>query len=103
MSTQDTQSLNMSFGNGHDEGTKFRVQLLTVYNAFMVRPMTMKEADVYTGVMRESICRHVDTLLEQGRIAIVRKRKCTVTGYPYVNEYTANPYLFPKSNQLKLF
>ena len=85
------------------QDTKFKAQLVKVHNAFMVKPMTMKEADIFTGVMRERICRHVDTLLEQGRIAIVRKRKCTVTGYPYVNEYTANPYLFPKTNQLKLF
>ena len=85
------------------QDTIFKVQLLKVYNAFKVKPMTMKEADVFTGVMRESICRHVGTLLEQGRIAVVRRRRCTVTGYPYVNEYTADPDLFPKSNQLVLF
>ena len=85
------------------QDTIFKVQLLKVYNAFKVKPMTMKEADVFTGVMRENICRYVDTLLEQGRIAVIRKRKCRVTGYPYVNEYTADPELFPKSNQLKLF
>ena len=65
--------------------------------------MTIKEADVFTGVMRENICRYVDILLEQGRIAVLRKRKCTITGYPYVNEYTGNSDLFPKSNQLELF
>lgn len=81
----------------------FKAQLLKIYNAFKVRPMTMKEADVFTGIMRENICRHVDTLLEQGRIAVIRKRRCTITGHPYVNEYTSDPNLFPKSNQLKLF
>lgn len=89
--------------NRQGQDKHFQVQLLKVYNAFMVRPMTIKEADIYTGVMSENICRHVDSLLEQGRIAVIRKRKCTVTGYPYVNEYTANPDLFPKSNQLELF
>tara|TARA_R100000935_G_scaffold21876_4_gene40474 strand:- start:22196 stop:22462 length:267 start_codon:yes stop_codon:yes gene_type:complete len=82
---------------------KFKAQLARVYKAFTEKPMTMKEADVYTGVMRENICRYVDTLLEQGRIAIIRKRKCTITGYPYVNEYTGNPDLFPQSNQLEMF
>ncbi len=82
---------------------QFKAQLTKVYKAFADKPMTMKEADVYTGVMRENICRYVDTLLEQGRIAIIRKRKCSVTGYPYVNEYTTNPNLFPQSNQLKMF
>jgi len=82
---------------------KFKAQLTKVYKAFAERPMTMKEADVFTGVMRENICRYVDTLLEQGRIAILRKRKCSITGYPYVNEYTGNPDLFPPSNQYKMF
>lgn len=81
----------------------YKAQLAKVYKAFTEKPMTMKEADVYTGVMRENICRYVDELLEQGRIAIVRKRKCTITGYPYVNEYTGNPDLFPQSNQLEIF
>ncbi len=82
---------------------KFKAQLVKVYKAFTEKPMTMKEADVYTGVMRESICRYVNTLLKEGRLAILRKRKCTITGYPYVNEYTGNPDLFPQSKQLKLF
>ena len=81
----------------------FKAQLLVVYNALMENPMTMKELDIYTGVMRENICRYVQYLLEQGKIAVVRKRRCKITGYPLVNEYTANPDLFPKSNQLKLF
>ena len=81
----------------------FNKQLKRVYNAFREKPMTMKEADVETGVMRENICRYVDTLLDRGLIAVTRKRQCTITGHSYVNEYTGNPDLFPKSNQLKLF
>ncbi len=97
------KKLDTALRKRQGQDTKFKVQLVKVYNSFMVRPMTMKEADIYTGVMRENICRYVETLLEQDRIAIVRKRKCSVTGFLYVNEYTANPDLFPKSNQLKLF
>lgn len=81
----------------------FNADLEKVYNALKVKPMTMKEIDVYTGVMRESVCRHINTLLEQNKIAIVRERKCSITGYPYVNEYTTDKSLFPKSNQLNLF
>ncbi|WP_417237212.1 hypothetical protein [Bizionia paragorgiae] len=81
----------------------FKAQMVKVYKAFAERPMTMKEADVYTGVMRENICRYVSDLLEQGRIAVLRKRRCTITGHPDVNEYTGNSNLFPKSNQLELF
>ncbi|MDT8413722.1 MAG: hypothetical protein RQ875_14760 [Vicingaceae bacterium] len=95
----------MKFDSNSQAGQEkhFLAQLKKVYEAFKTRPMTMKEADVYTGVMRESICRYVATLLEQGKIAVRRKRKCNVTGYPYVNEYTGNPDLFPKSNQFKMF
>lgn len=100
MSTTTTQSLN-KFNEAKDK--KFRAQLKRVYQAFKEKPMTMKEADIYTGIMRENICRYVNTLLEQGRIAERRKRRCKITGYPHVKEYTGNPNLFPKSNQTKLF
>lgn len=36
---------------------------------------------------------------EQGKIAVIKQ----LLGYPYVNEHTTNPDLFPQSNQLKLF
>jgi hypothetical protein len=102
MRTSDTQSLEIKiFEQAKDK--QFKAQLQRVYHALNERPMTMKETDVYTGVMRENICRYIDTLFEQGKIAILRKRKCTITGYPYVNEYTTNPEFFPKSNQLKMF
>ncbi len=102
MSTYNTQSLN-SLPVIQSKDNKFKAQLKKVYQAFQEQPMTMKEVDVYTGVMRENICRYVDTLLDQERIAVRRKRRCTITGYPLVNEYTADPSLFPKSNQLKMF
>ncbi len=101
MESTNSQSLINKFQQAKDNN--FTAQLKKVYQAFKEKPMTMKEADVYTGVMRENICRYVDTLLEQERIAIVKKRKCKITGYPYVNEYTGDPNLFPKSNQLKMF
>lgn len=87
----------------HSKDKQFKVQLVTVYNALLIKPMTMKEVDVYTGIMRENICRYIDTLIEQGRIAMTKKRKCTITGHNHVMEFTANPELFPKSNQLELF
>ena len=102
MRTAHTQSPNL---NILDEGKDkyFHGQLEAVYKAFQEKPMTMKEADVYTGVMRENICRYVDTLLEHGKIAVLKQRRCTITGYPTVNEYTGNPALFPKPQQLSLF
>ena len=101
MSTINTQSLINNFRQAKDN--KFKAQLAKVFQALKEKPMTMKEVDVYTGIMRENVCRYIDTLLEQERIAVIRKRKCNITGYPYVNEYTGDPSLFPKSNQLKIF
>lgn len=101
MSIAPTQSLIKDFQQGKDK--QFKAQFKTVYECLKIKPMTMKEVDVLTGIMRENVCRYIDDLLKQGKIAIIKKRKCKITGYPYVNEYTANPDLFPKSNQLKLF
>ena len=81
---------------------RFRAQLLVVYNALKEKPMTMMDLAVETGIMRANICRHIAKLESQWKIAIIRKRRCIITG-EMVNEYTANPELFPKSNQLKLF
>ena len=97
------ENQNNSPNKRHAQDRGFKAQMAKVYKAFTEKPMTMKEADVCTGVMRENICRYVKELLEQRLIAILRKRKCTVTGYPNVTEYTGNPDLFPQSNQLKMF
>lgn len=98
-----TNHENSPFNNRQPEGNKFLIQLKKVYEVLKEKPMTMKEVDVYTGIMRENICRHIDNLLKQGRIQALRKRKCRITGYPYVTEYTADENLFQKSNQLELF
>lgn len=76
-------------------------QLKKVYEAFKV-PRTMLEADKVCGVMRSNICWHIDYLREQGRIAVTKRRKCTITGR-LAQEFTSDADLFPKSNQLKLF
>jgi hypothetical protein len=101
MSTGNTQSLDFN-GLEQSKNTKFQAQLTKVYNAFKEKPMTMLEADLISGIMRSNICWYIDDLIEQGRIAMVRKRKCTITGR-IVKEFTSNPDLFPKSNQLSLF
>lgn len=98
----DTNSLN-PLSRKQAKDNQFKDQLRKVYKAFRDQPLTMKEADVLTNVMRENICRYVHTLLREGKIAVRRKRKCKITGYPYVNEYTGNPDLFPQPKQQKLF
>lgn len=87
------------FSKGEDSEN----QLRKVYRALLHKPMTMKEVDVNTGVMRSNICWYFAELLKQERIAVIRQRKCSITGHSKVNEYTANKDLFPMSNQLELF
>lgn len=100
--TASTHSLNNTFGQ-RSKDRHFKTQLQRVYEAFKTEPMTMLEADKVTGVMRSNICYFIDKLKAENKIAVRKIRKCSITGYPYVQELTANPDLFPQSNQLKLF
>ncbi|RXP46873.1 hypothetical protein EC396_13415 [Lutibacter sp. HS1-25] len=84
-------------------GDNKKDQLKKVFNAFFDNPKTMKEVDIYTGVMRENICRYVCALRQKNKIALVGYRKCKITGKYKVGTYTTNPDLFPRSNQLKMF
>jgi hypothetical protein len=89
---------------GHHEDTTFFTQLDAVYQAFFEKPRTMKEADFACGVMRESICRYVRTLRNQGKIYRLKQRRCQRTNHR-AGEYTTDPRLFPKTKpqQLNLF
>lgn len=81
---------------------KRKDQLKAVYDSFFESPKTMKEVDKGIGIMRENICRYVKTMLDKNQIAVLRKRYCNVTKH-LANEYTTNPDLFPKVQQLNLF
>ena len=94
---KNTNSLN-SFGDGQGKDKRFRAQLKRDYEAFKVKPMTNK----FCGVMRSNICWYIDYLREQGRIAVIKNRKCAITGR-LVQGFTCNTDLFPKSNQFELF
>ena len=80
----------------------FTDQLNKVYWAFYENPKTMKEADKFTGVMRENICWYCRTLRKQERLFKIGKKICNVTKHPAA-VWTTNPALVPKSNQLQLF
>jgi hypothetical protein len=82
-----------------DRGCK--VQLEKVYNAFKNKPMTMLEADYYTGIMHSNIFWHIDYLKEQVRIAIIKKRRCSFTGFE-LGEYKTDQNLSPKPNKTQL-
>ncbi len=54
-------------------------ELKKVYNILFQQPLTMKEAFVKTGVLRENICWHIRELRLSNRVFFVRKRSCSIT------------------------
>lgn len=81
---------------------QFDADLTKVYMAFKEKPMTMKEANFHIGQLCKNICLYIAILLIQGRISVIKERKCTITGFSNINVYTGNSNLLPKSNQLKI-
>lgn len=80
-----------------------QTELKRVRQAFFDQPLTMKEADKLTGIMRESICRYCALLRKHGHLFAIGKKRCSITGYPNVTVWTSNPDHSPNSNQLELF
>lgn len=87
----------------HSKDKYSKTQLRKVFEALKVKPMTMLEVARVVGIERGNICWYIDDLFESHKIALLRKRKCTVSKHPKVGEYTTNPELFQKSNQLNFF
>jgi DNA-binding transcriptional regulator LsrR (DeoR family) len=85
--------------NIFDENEK-RAQKIRVYKALLIEPMTMLEISNYTNIYRANICRYISEMEETGIVCLVTKRKCTISGHPFVGEYTADKGLFPLDNQL---
>ncbi len=83
------------------EENEFRNQKNKVYQALLYEPMTMLEVANLLNIRRANICRYVDKFEEKGSVVCIRKRRCTISGYPFVGEYTADADLFPEDNQLK--
>lgn len=87
----------------HKQVTENRLnQLEKTEKAFADRPATMLMIAHKTGIERANICRYVATLQKSGKIALLRKRSCQVTGAK-AGYYTTDPNLFPKEQQLNLF
>lgn len=89
--------------NDGQEENCLLVQKKKVYLTLLKKSMTMLELDNLTGIRRANICRHIKSLTDENKIAIISQRKCTISGCNHVNEYTANRDLFPLSNQLEMF
>jgi DNA-binding transcriptional regulator LsrR (DeoR family) len=82
------------------EENEKRAQKSRVYKALLIEPLTMLEISNYTNIRRANICRYISEMEEAGIVCIIAKRKCTISGHPFVGEYTADKSLFPYDNQL---
>lgn len=85
------------------ENNEFRNQKIKVFETLKTEPLTMLEISNLTNIRRANICRYVNEMEKKGIVAQVGVRKCTISGYPFVGEYSSDPDLFPVDNQLKLF
>jgi predicted transcriptional regulator len=96
---KDKQHQSPQFSD--NEGNQFQRQIQRVYNLLKTTSATRKEISVLLDIDRANICWHVDNLKDNFRLWIVRKRKCSITGYT-AEELTCNPELKPEDHQLKM-
>lgn len=66
----------------------FISQKKRVFKAFSMFPMTMKMAELVSGVDRANICRFIAEWRENGRVCKIKTSICPVTKYPKVGFYT---------------
>lgn len=88
--------------NSESKGNYFHKQLVQTRDAFFEKPSTMRMVEVYTGVLRPSICRYVAKMRELGLIQLYKVGRCPFTNH-IAGFYTTNPDLFSKPQQLSLF
>lgn len=79
---------------------EFKNQSNKMYQALLENSLTRYEVAKLTGIDRANICRYVGHLFDRDLIAVTKKRRCSISGYPYVEELTTNRDLFPEDNQL---
>ncbi len=78
---------------------EFKNQRKKMFKALLETPLTRFEVAKLIDVDRSNICRYVAYLFDRDMISITKKRRCTISGYPYVEELTTNRDLFPEDNQ----
>ena len=79
---------------------EFKNQRNRMYKALLEKSLTRYEVAKLINVDRANICRYVSYFFDRDLIAVTKKRRCTISGYPYVEELTTNRDLFPEDNQL---
>jgi hypothetical protein len=85
---RNAHSLNKYFQCKNKE---FKAQFKEINAVFFEQPQTFQEVTKETYVMRSNICWHVREWRKGEKIVALKKRKCSISGYPYVNELSTNP------------
>jgi len=55
-----------------------------------------------TGIPIQSVCRRIDHLIQLGKVAVLKKSKCAISGR-WVEYLTSDPVKFPRNSQLKIW
>lgn len=69
-----------------------------VFQALYEKPLTMYECDKVTGVNRSNICWYFRDFREEGKLYLIRKRKCNISNH-IAGEYTTNIDLVPEDDE----
>ena len=91
-----------SLTNKHRKDKQFKDQLKKVFEGFFREPQSMKMLSITLKIDRANICLFCRKFRKNNQLGIVKKGICLITRR-WVNYYSTNPELFPKSNQTKLF
>lgn len=90
--------------NNKSKDNEFRLQYQIVYQSFNVRPKTMLDVSLETGILRANICRYVADMEDKGLIQLLYKKEDEHTKFT-AGYCTTDKELFNQvdNQQLKLF
>jgi len=81
---------------------KFESQYTVIKKAFYSKPQSRFMASIETRIPIQNVCRYVDMLRDENKIAVSKKDYCKISNH-LVEFLTTNPEEFPDNNQLELF
>jgi len=102
MSTTNTQSLNYnSYKQGKDTKKNHTKELFKILKD---KPLSRRMAATELGFTDQTymVTPYISEWIKQGKAMVIGTIKCSRSGR-IVEAISTNPYLFPKSNQLKMF
>lgn len=79
-----------------NDNQNFKTQLDIIAEAFRLKPSTMWQVSIRTGITRPNVCRHVAELLKRDDIVLLKKGLCPISHYR-AGFYTSDKSLFPST------